>query len=45
MHLLTYGYTRQDKSRDWVVLSYDGYSSYLLIVDESSCFVWAFLTA
>jgi hypothetical protein len=24
--------------------SYDGYSSYLLIVDETSCFVWVFLT-
>jgi hypothetical protein len=26
------------------VLSYDGYSLYLLIVDESSCFIWVFLT-
>ncbi len=26
------------------MLSYDGYSLYLLIVDESSCFVWVFLT-
>ncbi len=26
------------------MLSFDRYSTYLLIVDESSCFVWVFLT-
>jgi hypothetical protein len=38
-------YSRPDKSKDCVVQSFDGYSSYLLIVDEASHFVWIFLTA
>jgi hypothetical protein len=38
-------YSRPDKSKDRVIQSFDGYSSYLLIVDEASCFVWIFLTA
>jgi hypothetical protein len=37
-------YSRQDKSKDHVVFSYDGYSSYLLIVDEASRYIWVFLT-
>jgi hypothetical protein len=37
-------YTRADKTKDRVIFSYDGYSSYLLIVDEASCYIWAFLT-
>ena len=32
------------KAVDRVVYSYDGYTSYLLIVDEASCYVWVFLT-
>jgi hypothetical protein len=38
-------YSRPDKSKDHVVQSFDEYSSYLLIVDEASQFVWIFLTA
>ena len=33
------------KSDDRVVFSYDGYSSYLLVVDEASRYVWVFLTS
>jgi hypothetical protein len=32
-------YDGQDKSRACVIKSWDGYSSYLLIVDEASCFL------
>ena len=38
-------YSRPDKTKDRIVQSFDGYSSYLLIVDEASRFVWIFLTA
>ncbi len=38
-------YSRPDKSKDRIVQSFDGYSSYLLILDEVSRFVWIFLTA
>ena len=38
-------YSRPHKGTDWVVRSYDGYSSYLLIINEASCYVWVFLTA
>ncbi len=38
-------YSWPNKSKDRVVQSFDGYSSYLLIVDEASRFVWIFLTA
>jgi len=44
MRASTSDYRQRDKSKDRVVLSYDGYSSYLLIVDEASRFVWVFLT-
>jgi hypothetical protein len=44
MHPSTLDYTRQDKSKNRVVQSYDGYFSYLLIVKEATCFVWVFLT-
>jgi hypothetical protein len=37
-------YKRRDKRKDWVVFSYDGFLPYLLIVDETSCFVWVFMT-
>jgi hypothetical protein len=40
----TSDYTRRDKTKDRVIQSYDGYSSCLLIVDETTCFVWVFLT-
>ncbi len=38
-------YSRPDKTKDHVIQSFDGYSSYLLIIDEASHFVWIFLTA
>ncbi len=37
-------YTRRKKDVDRVVESFDGYSSYLLIVDEHSRHVWTLLT-
>ncbi len=45
MRALALNYTRPDKSKDRVVWSYDGYSSYLLVVDEASRMAWIFLTA
>ena len=38
-------YSRQDKAKDLVVFSYDGYSSYILIVNKASRYIWVFLTA
>jgi hypothetical protein len=38
-------YSRPDKTKDCVVHSYDGFSSYLLVIDEASRYVWIFLTA
>ena len=38
------GYKRPDKWTDWVVLSYDGYSVYLIIVNGTSQCIQAFLT-
>jgi hypothetical protein len=35
---------KPNKKNDRVVLSYNGFSSYLLIIDEASRFVWVFLT-
>ncbi len=37
-------YSKPDKSIDRVVDSWDGYSSYLLIVDEASRYMWVSLT-
>ena len=37
-------YTQPTKTTDRVVLSYDGFSAYLLIVDEASRYMWVFLT-
>jgi hypothetical protein len=44
MRASTLDYSCRDKAKDWVVFSYDGFSSYLLIVDKASCYVWVFLT-
>ena len=44
MRASTDDYSRPDKEKDRVVLSYDGYTSYLLAVDELSKHVWVFLT-
>jgi hypothetical protein len=40
----TTNFTQPNKKSDWVVLSYEGFSAYLLIVDEASRYVWVFLT-
>jgi hypothetical protein len=37
-------YTRPNRSTDRVISSYDGYTSYLLIIDEVSRCAWVFLT-
>jgi len=37
-------YSRPDKHSDRVIASWDGFSSYLLIVDEASQYIWVFLT-
>jgi hypothetical protein len=37
-------YTQPSKITDRVVQSYDRYTSYLLIVDAATCFIWVFLT-
>jgi hypothetical protein len=37
-------YTRPNKTLDRVVDSWDGFSSYLLFVDEASQYIWVFLT-
>jgi hypothetical protein len=37
-------YARPNKSTDWVVSSYNGYTSYLLVIDEASRYAWVFLT-
>jgi hypothetical protein len=44
MRFSTDDYAQPNKLNDRIVLSYDGYSSYLLIVDESSRRTWVFLT-
>jgi hypothetical protein len=44
MRASTSNFNQPDKAHDRVVHSYDGYSSYLLIVDEASRHVWVFLT-
>jgi hypothetical protein len=37
-------YSHPDKQTDRFIQLCDGCSSYLLIVDEASCFIWVFLT-
>ena len=44
MRSSTSDYTRPNRSTDRVVSSYDGYSSYLLVIDEASRCAWVFLT-
>jgi hypothetical protein len=36
-------YSRPDKSKERVVTSFDGYNSYLIIVDEYTKYVWVYL--
>jgi len=40
----TSDFSRPNKTTDHVVASYDGFSLYLLIVDEATRFIWVFLT-
>ena len=42
MRASTSNFSKPSKKDDRVVLSYNGFSSYLLIVDEASRFVWVF---
>ena len=44
MRALLSNYSHPDKTKDRVVLSYDGFLLYLLIVDEASQYIWCFLT-
>jgi hypothetical protein len=44
MRASTSNFNRPNKTHDWVVHSDDGYTSYLLIIDEASQHVWVFLT-
>jgi hypothetical protein len=44
IRLSTSNYSRPMTSTDRVVFSYDGYSSYLNVIDEASQYVWIFLT-
>ena len=44
MKASTANYEKPNKQTDQVVLSYDGYSAYLIIVDGTSQRLWVFLT-
>ncbi len=44
MRALSSDYSRPNKKHDWVIDSWDRYSSYLLVVDEASWYIWVFLT-
>ncbi len=44
MDASTSNYSQPSKKNDWIVLSYDGYSSYVLVIDEASRYTWVFLT-
>jgi hypothetical protein len=44
MRSSTSDYAHPNKVTDWVVNSYDGYTSYLLVIDEASRYAWVFLT-
>jgi hypothetical protein len=44
MRASTSNFSQPSKKHDRVVLSYDGYSSYLLIINEASRYIWVFLT-
>jgi hypothetical protein len=41
----TSDYPRPHKSKDRVIQSYDGFTLYILVVDEATRYVWVFLTA
>jgi hypothetical protein len=44
MRASTENYKQPNKATDWVVTSYDSYSSHLVILNSASRRVWAFLT-
>ncbi len=44
MQALSLDYHQSNKATDWVVASWDRYSSYLLVVAETSHYIWVFLT-
>ena len=44
MRASTSDFSRPNKKTNRVVTSCDGFSSYLLIFDEATCFIWVFLT-
>jgi hypothetical protein len=44
MRALANDYTQPSKTTNRVVLSYDGFTSYLIIVDAATWFLWIFLT-
>ena len=43
MRASTFDYSKPSPDADRVIQSYDGYNSYLIIVDEVSRFIWVFL--
>ncbi len=45
MQALDSDYSKQDKLKDPVVYLYDGFLSYLLIVDKTTRYIWVFLTS
>jgi hypothetical protein len=44
MQALSLDCQRPNKATDRVIASWDGYSLYLLVVDEASRYIWVFLT-
>ncbi len=42
--LSTSDYACPNKSTDWVLISYNGYTSYLLVINDASQYTWVFLT-
>jgi hypothetical protein len=44
MNPSTMDYARTNKSTDWVVSSYNGFTSYLLVINKASWYAWVFLT-
>jgi hypothetical protein len=45
MRASTSDYSHPQKGKDRVIRSYDGFTLYILIIDEASRYVWVFLTA
>jgi hypothetical protein len=44
MRASAHDYTQPSKATSRVVFSYNGFSSYLIIVDTATRFIWVFLT-